>query len=159
MIALKVKTVDDFLGGDARIAANSAQHFASPVWAGAEAFGSGGYSITPPARNGPAYEAPTGVKAAAKGNGKAEKGDAKSKDAPFDFNVLLHSYFKCPDVRFVFKRNYACVMHNFVRFSFCYFKKLIKLNFSKTIFSIFFIPRCFLASFFKNIILREDTTK
>ena len=22
-----------------------------------------------------------------------------SKETPFDFNVLLHSYFKCPDVR------------------------------------------------------------
>ena len=79
MIALKNKTVDDFLGGDARIAANSAQHFASQVWAGAEAFGSGGYNITPPARNGPAFEAPTGDKAAGKGKGKAEKADAKSK--------------------------------------------------------------------------------
>ena len=53
-IALKIKTVDNFLGGDARVAANSAQHLASPVWAGVEAFGHGGYNITPPAHNGPA---------------------------------------------------------------------------------------------------------
>jgi hypothetical protein len=79
MIALKIKTVDEFLGGDARIAANSAQHFASQVWAGAEAFGPSGYAIAPPARNGPAFEPPTGDIAAAKGRGKAQKADTKSK--------------------------------------------------------------------------------
>ena len=48
---------------------------ASPVWAGIEAFGHGGFNITPPAHNGPAYEAPTGAKAVGKGAGKAGKAD------------------------------------------------------------------------------------
>ena len=81
LIALKIKTVDNFLGGDARIAPNAAQHFASQAWAGVEALSGAGYNITPPARGGPAYEAPTGAKAKGKGGGKAEggKGDAKGK--------------------------------------------------------------------------------
>ena len=74
MIAIKIKSVDDFLGGDARVAATSAQHLASPAWAGVEAFNHGGYqNIAPPAPNGPAFEPPTGAKG--KGAGKAGKAD------------------------------------------------------------------------------------
>ena len=60
------------------MAPNTAQHLASPVWAGVEAFGHGGYSIAPPAQTGPAFVAQTGVKG--KGDGKGGKAD-KSKAA------------------------------------------------------------------------------
>ena len=82
MIALKAKTVDNFLGGDARIAANSAQHLASPAWAGVEAYGHGGYSIAPPAQSGPAFVPPAQIGKGEGKGGKAAKGKAAAAVKP-----------------------------------------------------------------------------